>query len=236
MEAGRRTKKREEIILNLESLKAQWEGLPEWQKILLVGLITVLIMYGLYTLVIEPKKMEEKRLTSEVENLRIQVDRLKRFARPEIRKKLEDKLNSIRAEIANLNRQLEEMKSVVPTEEKTQDILRFITDSALRAKVSLNNFKVSQPEEIYMRYNRSKDTLEIVTDKQKKKDKSFIKINRIRITLDMNSRTVGEIISFLKQLGRSDRFLRLDKLSIEKRKGKGLEQFNIKLVVSTYFM
>jgi len=222
--------------LNLESLKAQWEGLPEWQKILLVGLITVLIMYGLYALVIEPKINEEKRLTAEVKNLQIQVDRLKRFARPEIRKKLEDKLSAIRAEIANLNKQLEEMKSVVPTQERTQDILRFIADSALRSHVALNSFKVSQPEEIYMRYNRSKDTLEIITDKKKKKDKSFIKINRIRINLDMNSRTVGEIVSFLKQLGRSDRFFRLDRLSIEKRAGKGLSQFNIKLVVSTYYM
>lgn len=222
--------------MNLESLKAQWEGLPEWQKILLVGLITVLIMYGLYALVIEPKINEEKRLTAEVKNLQIQVDRLKRFARPEIRKKLEDKLSAIRAEIANLNKQLEEMKSVVPTQERTQDILRFIADSALRSHVALNSFKVSQPEEIYMRYNRSKDTLEIITDKKKKKDKSFIKINRIRINLDMNSRTVGEIVSFLKQLGRSDRFFRLDRLSIEKRAGKGLSQFNIKLVVSTYYM
>ncbi len=222
--------------MSLESLKAQWEGLPEWQKILLVGLITVLIIYGLYTLVIDPKKNDEKRLTAEVKNLQIQVDRLKRFARPEIRKKLEDKLNSIRAEIANLNKQLEEMKSVVPTEEKTQDILRFITDSALRSHIALNSFNVSRPEEIYMRYNRSKDSLEIVTDKQKKKDRSFIKINRIKINLDMNSRTVGEIVSFLKQLGRSDRFFRLDRLSIEKKVGTGLNQFNIKLVVSTYFM
>jgi len=222
--------------LNLESLKAQWEGLPEWQKILLVGLITVLIMYGLYTFVIDPKINEEKRLVAEVKNLQIQVDRLKRFARPEIRKKLEDKLNSIRAEIANLNKQLEEMKSVVPTEEKTQDILRFITNSAIRSHVSLNNFNVSQPEEIYLRYNRSKDTLEVVTDKQKKKDKSFIKINRIKINLDMSSRTVGEIVSFLKQLGKSNRFFRLDKLSIEKKPGKGLNQFSIKLVVSTYYM
>ena len=222
--------------MNLESLKAQWEGLPEWQKILLVGLITVLIMYGLYTFVIDPKINEEKRLVAEVKNLQIQVDRLKRFARPEIRKKLEDKLNSIRAEIANLNKQLEEMKSVVPTEEKTQDILRFITNSAIRSHVSLNNFNVSQPEEIYLRYNRSKDTLEVVTDKQKKKDKSFIKINRIKINLDMSSRTVGEIVSFLKQLGKSNRFFRLDKLSIEKKPGKGLNQFSIKLVVSTYYM
>ncbi|WP_456463665.1 hypothetical protein [Persephonella sp.] len=222
--------------MNLESLKAQWEGLPEWQKILLVGLITVLIMYGLYTFVIDPKINEEKRLVAEVKNLQIQVDRLKRFARPEIRKKLEDKLNSIRAEIANLNKQLEEMKSVVPTEEKTQDILRFITNSAIRSHVSLNNFNVSQPEEIYLRYNRSKDTLEVVTDKQKKKDKSFIKINRIKINLDMSSRTVGEIVSFLKQLGKSNRFFRLDRLSIEKKPGKGLNQFSIKLVVSTYYM
>ncbi|WP_457643738.1 hypothetical protein [Persephonella sp.] len=93
--------------MNLESLREQWEGLPEWQKILFIGLLTVLIMYGIYTLVIEPKQLEKERLTTEVKNLQAQVDRLKRFARPEIRKKLEDKLAAIKAEIADLNKQLE---------------------------------------------------------------------------------------------------------------------------------
>lgn len=222
--------------MNLESLKEQWEGLPEWQKVLLTGLITVLIMYGVYALIIDPKKIEEKRLTDEVKNLQVQVDRLKRFARPEIRKKLEDRLLAIKAEIANLNKQLEEIKTVVPTEEKTQDILRFIADSAIKSNIALNNFSVSPPEQIYMRYNRSKDTIEIVTVKKKKMDKSFIKINRIKINLDMNSRTVGEIVAFLRQLGTSDRFFRMDRLSIEKKKGKRLNTFNIKITISTYFM
>ncbi|SNZ04108.1 hypothetical protein SAMN06265182_0555 [Persephonella hydrogeniphila] len=222
--------------MNLESLKEQWEGLPEWQKVLLIGLITVLIMYGIYALIIDPKKIEEKRLTDEVKNLQVQVDRLKRFARPEIRKKLEDKLLAIKAEISNLNKQLEEIKTVVPTEEKTQDILRFIADSAIKSNVALNSFQVSPPEQIYMRYNRSKDTIEIVTVKKKKMDKSFIKINRIKINLDMNSRTVGEVVAFLRQLGTSDRFFRMDKLSIEKKKGKRLNTFNIKITISTYFM
>ncbi|WP_457625822.1 hypothetical protein [Persephonella sp.] len=222
--------------MNLESLKEQWEGLPEWQKVLLTGLITVLIMYGVYALIIDPKKIEEKRLTDEVKNLQVQVDRLKRFARPEIRKKLEDRLLAIKAEIANLNKQLEEIKTVVPTEEKTQDILRFIADSAIKSNIALNNFSVSPPEQIYMRYNRSKDTIEIVTVKKKKMDKSFIKINRIKINLDMNSRTVGEIVAFLRQLGTSDRFFRMDRLSIEKKRGKRLNTFNIKITISTYFM
>ncbi|WP_457623929.1 type 4a pilus biogenesis protein PilO [Persephonella sp.] len=223
--------------MNLESLREQWEGLPEWQKILFIGLLTVLIMYGIYTLVIEPKQLEKERLTTEVKNLQAQVDRLKRFARPEIRKKLEDKLAAIKAEIADLNKQLEEIKSIVPTEEKTQDILRFIADSAIKSNVALNTFKVSPPEQIYMRYNRSKDRLEVVTDKQKK-DKSFIKINRIKINLDMSSRNVGELVAFLKRLGKSDRFFRMDKLSIEKIKPKGKQPgvFNIKITISTYFM
>jgi len=223
--------------LNLESLREQWEGLPEWQRVLFIAFLTVLIMYSIYTLVIEPKKLKKERLTTEVENLQAQVDKLKRFARPEIRKKLEDKLSAIKAEIAQLNKQLEEIKSIVPTEEKTQDILRFIADSAIKSHVSLNTFKVSPPEQIYMRYNRSKDRLEIVTGKQKK-DKSFIKINRIKINLDISSRNVGEILTFLKKLGKSDRFFKMDKLSIEKikPKGKQSEVFNIKITISTYFM
>ncbi|WP_457642855.1 hypothetical protein [Persephonella sp.] len=224
--------------MNLESLKEQWESLAEWQRILFVALFTVLIMYGIYTLVIDPKQMEKEKLSAEVENLQIQVDRLKRFARPEIRKKLEEKLAAVNEEIKSLNRELEDIKSVVPTEEKTQEILRFIADSAIRSNVALNNFKVSPPEQIYMRYNRSKDTLEVVTDKQKQKDKSFIKLNRVKINLDMNSRNVGEIVAFLRRLGKSDRFFRLDKLSIEKVKGKknipGM--FNIKVTISTYYM
>jgi len=222
--------------LNIEALKEQWEGLPEWQKILLTALITLLVMYGIYTLIIDPKKVEKEQLKSEVDNLQVQVDRLKRFARPEIRKKLEDKLASIQAEVQNLNRELEKIKSVVPTEEKTQEILRFISDSALKSNVIMNKFHVSPPEEIYMRYNKTKDRLEVVTGKQKKKDKSFIKINRVKITLDMNSRTVGDVVDFLRKLGKSDRFFRLDRLSIEKVKKKKGRTFSIKLTVSTYYM
>ncbi len=222
--------------MNIEALKEQWEGLPEWQKILLTALITVLIMYGIYVLIIEPKKTEKEQLKSEVDNLQVQVDRLKRFARPEIRKKLEDKLASIQAEVQNLNRELEKIKSVVPTEEKTQEILRFISDSAFKSNVVMNRFKVSPPEEIYMRYNKTKDQLEVITGEQKKKDKSFIKIKRVKITLDLNSRTVGDLVDFLRKLGKSDRFFRLDRLSIEKVKKKKGRLFNIKLTVSTYYM
>ncbi|MBK3332150.1 hypothetical protein GWK41_03590 [Persephonella atlantica] len=222
--------------MNIEALKEQWEGLPEWQKVLLTALLTVLIMYGIYTLIIDPKKVEEQQLKSEVENLQVQVDRLKRFARPEIRKKLEDKLASIQGEVQSLNKELERIKSVVPTEEKTQEILRFLSDSAINSNIIMNRFKVSPPEEIYMRYNKTKDRLEIVTGKQKKKDKSFIKINRIKISLDLNSRTVGNVVDFLRKLGKSDRFFRLDRLSIEKIKKKRGRIFNIKLTVSTYYM
>jgi len=222
--------------LNIEALKEQWEGLPEWQKVLLTALITLLIMYGIYVLVIDPKKIEKEQLKSEVDNLQVQVDRLKRFARPEIRKKLEDKLASVQAEVQNLNRELEKIKSVVPTEERTQEILRFIADSALKSNMVMNRFKVSPPEEIYMRYNKTKDRLEEITGKQKEKDKSFIKINRVKITLDLNSRTVGNVVDFLRKLGKSDRFFRLDKLSIEKVKKKKGGTFSIKLIVSTYYM
>ncbi|WP_029520003.1 hypothetical protein [Persephonella sp. IF05-L8] len=220
----------------MDAIKEQWEGLPEWQKILLVGVFTALALYGIYVLYIEPKKMEEKRLEEEVNNLQTQVDRLKRFARPEIRKKLEDKLAEVKAEIQSLNKQLEEIKSVIPTEEQAQEILRFISEAANRSNMSMNEFKVSNPEEVYMRYNKSKDKVEIVTAKTKKKDKSFIKINRVRVQLDMSSRNLSNLLIFLRRLGKSDRFFSLDNVYIEKVKGKELNTFKIKVIVSTYFM
>ena len=220
----------------MDAIKEQWEGLPEWQKILLVGILTVLVLYGIYVLYIDPKQMEEKRLKEEVNNLQIQVDRLKRFARPEIRKKLEDKLAQVKAEIHSLNRQLQEIKSVIPTEEQTQEILRFISDAAMRSNMAMNEFRVSNPEEVYMRYNKSRDKVEIVTEKKKKKDKSFIKINRVRVQLDMNSRNIASLIMFLRRLGQSNRFFSLDHVYIEKAVGKQLNAYKIKVTVSTYFM
>ncbi|WP_297456558.1 hypothetical protein [Persephonella sp.] len=220
----------------MDAIKEQWEELPEWQKILLVGILTVLVLYGIYVLYIEPKQVEEKRLKEEVNNLQIQVDRLKRFARPEIRKKLEDKLAQVKAEIHSLNKQLQEIKSVIPTEEQTQEILRFISDAAMRSDMAMNEFKVSNPEEVYMRYNKSRDRVEIVTDKAKKKDKSFIKINRVKVQLDMNSRNIASLIMFLRRLGQSNRFFSLDNISIEKATGKQFNAYKIKVVVSTYFM
>jgi len=222
--------------LNLESLKEQWEGLPEWQRILFVVFITALIMYAIYTFAIEPKQIEREKLLSEVKILETQVERLKKFARPEIQKKLEEKLAYIKAEIDDLNRQLEEIKTVIPTEEKTQEILRFIADSAIKSNVVLNNFRVSSPEKILMRYNKSKDMLEVVTDKKKTKDKSFVKLNRVKIDLDMNSRNMGGIISLLNRIGKSERFFRIDKLTIQKKKGKNTSIFNMKITISTYYM
>ncbi|WP_457621353.1 GspMb/PilO family protein [Persephonella sp.] len=226
--------------MNLESLKAQWGELPEWQKILVVLLFSVLLLYGIYTVLIQSKLTEKKNLQDEVQSLQLQVERLKRAARPEIRKKLEEKYTTVQKEIEQLNKQLERLKGIVPPQEDIQYILSFISSSVFKSKMTLNSFKVSKTEDIFLRYNKLEDRLEMLSPSKGKKVKSAVNMKRIIISLDMVGE-VSELIKFIKNLSKSERYLRIDKVVIERAKKTGRKKqpanmLQISMVVSTYYL
>ncbi|WP_456400743.1 GspMb/PilO family protein [Persephonella sp.] len=223
--------------MNLESLKAQWAELPEWQKILVIFLFSGLLIYGLYMTLIESKLTEKKELTEEVQSLNLQVERLKRAARPEIRKKLEDKYTMVQREIEELNKQLERLKGIVPPSEDIQYILSFISTSVFNSKMTLNNFTVSKTEDIYLRYNKLEDRLEILSPSKGKKVKSAVNMKRIVISLDMMGE-VSELIRFIRNLSKSERYLRIDKVSLQRsnQNNRGGNMLSINMIVSTYYL
>jgi len=226
--------------LNLESLKAQWAELPEWQKMLVIFLFSVMILYGIYMVMIEGKLNEKKNLQDEVQSLQLQVERLKRAARPEIRKKLEEKYVTVQKEIEQLNKQLEELKDIVPPQEDIQYILSFISSSVFNSKMTLNSFKVSKTEDIFLRYNKLEDRLEILAPSKGKKVKSSVNMKRIVISLDLVGE-VSELLKFIRNLSKSERYLRVDKVVIERAKKTGKKKqasnlLQISMVVSTYYL
>ncbi|WP_457641521.1 GspMb/PilO family protein [Persephonella sp.] len=226
--------------MNIENLKAQWAELPEWQRILVIVLFSVLIIYGVYMLFIQSKLNERTALQDEIGSLRLQVERLKRAAKPEIRKKLEEKYVQVQKEVKELNSQLDKLKNIVPPKEDIQYILSFISSSIFESKMTLNSFVVSKTEDIYLRYNKLDDKIEILSPSKGKKLKSSVNMKRIVISLNMSGE-VSELVKFIKKLSKSKRYLRVDKISFERIKRSSRKKsltniLNINMTLSTYYI
>ena len=74
--------------MNMDDIKDQWENAPDWQKFLVIVLISASIGYLLYSLFLVDKIKEKETLARDVNNLKLEVLRLKKASHPRIKKKL----------------------------------------------------------------------------------------------------------------------------------------------------
>ncbi len=222
--------------MNMEDIKSQWENAPDWQKFLVILLISASIGYLLYSLFLVDKIKEKETLARDVNNLKLEVLRLQKASHPRIKKKLMKKLKELENEIQLLNQKMEYLSKIIPEQEDPQFLLNFLSVGAKKTGMILEKFQISKPEDTIIGYKDNQLVIErIKNDKDRKrkyiKRKDQIKLKRIKITLNMLG-DLNSLYNYIKYIGKSKRFIRTDQVVINKI--QNLLKITIKL--STFYL
>ena len=149
-------------------MKAQWEELEEWKKLLIVILLSLGIAYLIYMFILSPKMEELDKLKKEREQLNNELTMIKRNATEEKRRELEKKLTDIRKENAVLKAKLEEVKEKFKPRDNIQNTLVFISNVVKKNRLILDSFTVNSIDDLHLRYNPETDKIEYITKSSKK--------------------------------------------------------------------
>ncbi|MBX0310585.1 MAG: type 4a pilus biogenesis protein PilO [Sulfurihydrogenibium sp.] len=216
--------------MDLTNLKEQWENTPVWQKVLLLIVLTIGVLYLIFIILVSPRYDEYKALNEEVQNLENELEVLKSSVNPQIQLVLERKLQQVKTDIKNIENKLEVMKKIIPPEANLDDILGVVSLSAKKSMLILNSFKVEKEEEVIFYYDKSTNKLEVFnpTQNKDKKDKdkkeeqkvpeNAIKLKKINITANVSG-NFNSIKNFLDEIAKSERFISVENVSIKKEGG-----------------
>jgi Tfp pilus assembly protein PilO len=211
--------------MDLVNIKEQWENTPGWQKALLLIVLTVGVLYLIFTILISPKYDEYKALNEEVQNLENEIELLKSSVNPQIQLVLEKKLQQVKTDIKNIENKLEVMKKIIPPEPNLDDILDVVSLSAKKSMLTLNSFKVEKEEDVILYYNKDTDRLDVFNptpNKDKKEEQKIpenaIKLKKINITVNVSG-NFNSIKNFLDEIAKSERFISAENVSIKKEGG-----------------
>lgn len=215
-------------------IKQQWQETPLWQRLFLVLVLSAVISYLIFSLLISPKQEEYSMLFSEVEKLRNEAETLKSAADPKTLEKLEKKIVELRVKNQKKINRLEQFSSLIPQKPKVEEILEFISTSAQSSGLILNSFKVEKEEEVYLYYDQKDNSLKTV-QKTDGKEKQHIPENAVhlkRTTVQFSTfGNINGIFQFIDRIGMSQRLLNVDSLNIKKEANK----LSYILTISTYY-
>jgi hypothetical protein len=211
--------------MDLTNLKEQWENTPVWQKVLLLIVLTIGVLYLIFIILVSPRYDEYKALNEEVQNLENELEVLKSSVNPQIQLVLEKKLQQVKTDIKNIENKLEVMKKIIPPEPSLDDILGVVSFSAKKSMLILNSFKVEKEEDVILYYNKDTDKLEVFNPTQNKDKKeeqkvpeNAIKLKKINITANVSG-NFNSMKNFLDEIAKSERFISVENVSIKKEGG-----------------
>jgi Tfp pilus assembly protein PilO len=215
--------------VELEELKEQWEELETWKKFLITIFFSGIIVYIVYTFLLEEKISQVENLEGEVSKLRSDITYLKKYAKPEKLKKLNEKIISIQEKISQKEKELEKYKKYIPEKPFADKILIRVSQIANKAGIDLESFSIKEKKVVYAVYR--KDLNRVIFKNSISNNETGIRLNKLSFEMK-SAGTMKSLYSFLKKLTNTKRILILDKVDISK--GKENLIFNIKF--SSYYM
>ncbi len=223
----------------MNDLKQQWAEIPEWQKFVLIFAAGFFILYGIYFMLIQPKKENIRKLSQEVDTLERQVNTLKRYTSPAYIKRLENEISSIQKEIAQLKDELKDVEKIIPTDKNLDQILSYISFSANRSKLVLEKFKVSDEKTVWVSYNEKTKNLKFkkhkteqqTETKQSKPITKEVRMKQINIDILLKG-DVKKLKNFLVGLSKSERYIAVDNIHLV----KGEESLSSEIKLKTLYL
>lgn len=113
-------------------IKAYFANIPKKQQYILVGLISVGLVFGYYYYMWKPLNGERARLTRDLENLQREVNEKRRIA---------SDLDRLQEEINALQGQLKEAMAILPEEKEVPSLLTQINTLGTQTGISFLLFK-----------------------------------------------------------------------------------------------
>lgn len=216
--------------MDISELKEQWQQLPIWQKILLTVLISVIVSYLLFTLIVSPAEEELKSLEQEVEKLRSEREILSRTENKSLELSINKKLEEIKSITEKNLEELKNLEKAIPPKPKIESLLAFLSSAISASNIELSSFKVEKEEDIYLQYDKASDSLKFFKPDDKNMPKDAVHLKKISVQVLSKGKTTG-LFSLLEILSKSDRLINIEKLEIKKEATKLIYS----ITLSVYF-
>ncbi len=229
-----------------EEIKYQWLSLPEWQRLVVVGIFVAAIIYFFYFLVIIPKKEKVESLNEDVTELQEKVDRLRAIAKPEKLRELNKKYLSIKKDIENLKIQIAKLEKKIPSRLDIEELIMILSNTMYLNNLRIENIGVKKEKTIYVykegdrlvfsEKKKEQKVNKVVTGQKKKTVKKHkkeeIKLKEVTILLNAEG-SIPNLKRALESISKSRRFLSIDKLKLYKDKS-GILKYTLNL--KTYYI
>lgn len=222
-------------------IKQQWEATPTWQKIFLIFTFSGALAYFIFNFFLSPKIEEYSNLEKEVQDLESKLEALKLIANPEKKSLYEKKIESLKKEMEEANRQLETLSKIIPPKPMVEDILKVITSYANLDNIVINSFKLEKEEEVFLFYDKDSNSLKTIPKEEpKEKDnknqqqipKEAILVKKVYINTNVSG-SFDQLKKFLNDISNSKRLIIVDNITVKKESFNSLN-FNINFI--TYYI
>ncbi len=245
--------------MDFEILKAQWEELAVWKKLLIVLGLSLGIAYLVYMFIISEKINEKENIKNEIENLNVEFANIKRNATPEKRAKLQQELEKEKERTELLKVELENVRSKFLPRDDAQTTLVFITDKVGKNNLILNRFVIKGINDVYLRYNPATNKIEYITNQntnnngknnslipkklsptkpKPEKDKKSQNNNSTDMPtvhlkkVDMSINIIGsasDIVKFIKDVSYAKNYVRIESVSLNRGSKTNILNANVEL-------
>ncbi len=229
-----------------EEIKYQWISLPQWQRVLIVLIAVISVLYLFWFFFISPKRERIKTLKAEVNQLQAQVERLRETAKPEKLRKLNEKIIAIKKETEKIKQDIKQLEARIPSKPDFENILLTVSNILSSNDMYIKDLGIKNEKTIYVYkegdklvfYEKRKQKKQTQTTKNRKntkqnqKQKEEIKLKEVPVTVEATG-SIRSLKNALEHIAKSERFLSVESISLEKDK-QGI--LSAKINIKTYYI
>lgn len=132
----------------MEALRRQWENLPQWQKIVVLLVLPLLVSVYMYFMLVSPLKDQVERNRSDLERLKSDVENLKRLSSPETLNKLRRKEEELIRQRDQAYEELSRTVGFLPTEKNLSEVFRIIGSLAKKNGLVIQKVSIENPQDV----------------------------------------------------------------------------------------
>jgi len=132
----------------MEKLKAQWSALPQWQKLIILLVLPIVIIGYTYVMLINPLIENLEKSRKEKEELTRSIEELKRLANPKALEPLRKQRDELKAQLEVKKQELELVVGEIPSTKDTGTIYKKFGAIASETGVRILSINLAQPNEV----------------------------------------------------------------------------------------
>jgi len=132
----------------MEKLKAQWSALPQWQKLLILLILPIVIMGYTYAMLITPLREELEKNRKEKEGLATRIAELKRLTDPKALEPLRKQRDDLTTQLEAKKQELELVVGEIPSTKDAGTIYKKLGAIASKSGVRLLSVSLAKPNEV----------------------------------------------------------------------------------------